>query len=85
MEGNEIPYELNHITYRGYYRDDETGFVRTVLSAISTKVLIIAARATIVLMTLQQYIAVIANIVTIVSIVLTVKNLHLIYRWVYGT
>ena len=85
VEGNEIPYELNHITYRGYYRDDETGFVRTVLSAISTKVLIIAARAAIVLMTLQQYIAVIANIVTIVSIVLTVKNLHLIYRWVYGT
>lgn len=26
VEGNEIPYELNHITYRGYYRDEETGF-----------------------------------------------------------
>ena len=26
VEGNEIPYELNHILYRGYYRDDETGF-----------------------------------------------------------
>lgn len=26
VEGNEIPYELNHITYRGYYRDNETGF-----------------------------------------------------------
>ena len=26
VEGKEIPYELNHITYRGYYRDDETGF-----------------------------------------------------------
>ena len=26
VEGNETPYELNHITYRGYYRDEETGF-----------------------------------------------------------
>ena len=26
MEGNEIPYELNHITYRDHYRDEETGF-----------------------------------------------------------
>ncbi|MCR5736688.1 MAG: DNRLRE domain-containing protein [Eubacterium sp.] len=26
VEGNEIPYELNHIGYRGYYRDQETGF-----------------------------------------------------------
>lgn len=26
VEGNEISYELNHITYRGYYRDNETGF-----------------------------------------------------------
>ena len=26
VEGNEIPYELNHTLYRGYYRDDETGF-----------------------------------------------------------
>lgn len=26
VEGNEIPYELNHIMYRGYYKDSETGF-----------------------------------------------------------
>ena len=26
VEGNEIPYNLNHILYRGYYRDEETGF-----------------------------------------------------------
>ena len=26
VEGNEIPYNLNHILYRGYYRDNETGF-----------------------------------------------------------
>lgn len=25
-EGNEIPFALNHITYRGYYKDNETGF-----------------------------------------------------------
>ena len=25
-EGYETPYALNHITYRGYYRDDESGF-----------------------------------------------------------
>lgn len=25
-EGYEMPYHLNHITYRGYYRDDESGF-----------------------------------------------------------
>ena len=25
-EGYETPYNLNHITYRGYYRDDESGF-----------------------------------------------------------
>lgn len=25
-EGYEIPYALNHINYRGYYRDDESGF-----------------------------------------------------------
>lgn len=53
------------------------GFVRAVLSAVSTKILIYAARVAIVLMALQQYIAVIANIITIVSIVLTVKKLTL--------
>ena len=53
------------------------GFVRTVLSAISTRILIYTARAAIVLMALQQYIAVIANIITIVSIVLAVKKLTL--------
>lgn len=26
VEGNEIPYELNHIMYRGYYKDEESGF-----------------------------------------------------------
>ncbi|MFR2213461.1 MAG: RHS repeat-associated core domain-containing protein [Ruminococcus sp.] len=25
-EGNEIPYNLNHIKYRGYYMDEETDF-----------------------------------------------------------
>jgi len=25
-EGYEVPFVLNHITYRGYYRDNETGF-----------------------------------------------------------
>jgi RHS repeat-associated protein len=25
-EGNELPYKLNHMMYRGYYQDDETGF-----------------------------------------------------------
>ena len=25
-EGNETPFALNHITYRSYYRDDETEF-----------------------------------------------------------
>lgn len=25
-EGYEVPFALNHITYRGYYRDEETGF-----------------------------------------------------------
>ena len=25
-EKNEIPYALNHITYRGYYFDNESGF-----------------------------------------------------------
>lgn len=25
-EGNETPYALNHITYRGYYHDNESGF-----------------------------------------------------------
>lgn len=25
-EGNETPYALNHITYRGYYHDSESGF-----------------------------------------------------------
>lgn len=25
-EENEIPYELNHVMYRGYYRDSKTGF-----------------------------------------------------------
>lgn len=25
-EGNEVPFALNHVTYRSYYKDNETGF-----------------------------------------------------------
>lgn len=52
-----------------------TGFVRTVLSAVLTRTLILLCGTSIGLLNLQQYIPLISTIISIIAIVNTVKKL----------